>query len=250
MPAPMVIDPSITHLALDPKVSWQIQLSEEVDTSIVADMFFVDLFDTPISTLEELRKQGSYIICYFSAGSFEDWRPDASQFPAEILGKDLKGWHGEKWLDISRLDLLAPIMEARLYLAVQKGCDGVDPDNVDGFINDTGFPLTADNQLAYNTYLSQAAHSRGLSIGLKNDLDQVTELLPHFDWILNEECFTYHECDELLPFIHAGKPVFIIEYDLLPQAFCQQANQMGFNAIHKNLELDAYLTNCYQFDQP
>ncbi|MCJ7694631.1 MAG: endo alpha-1,4 polygalactosaminidase [Anaerolineaceae bacterium] len=244
---PIVTDSSTRHQMPNTFDSWQIQLSGEVDTSIAAEVFFIDLFDTPILIIEKLHKQGAYVICYFSAGSFEDWRLDAPLFPAEILGKGLKGWHGEKWLDISRLDLLAPIMDARLDLAVQKGCEGVDPDNVDGFINDSGFPLDADDQLTFNTYLTQAAHLRGLAIGLKNDLDQVSELLPYFDWILNEECFTYQECESLLPFVHADKPVFVIEYDLLPQEFCPQANEMGFNAIHKNLELDAYLTDCRQF---
>ena len=28
-------------------------------------------------------------------------------------------------------------MKAKLDLEVQKGCDGVEPDNVDGYINDT-----------------------------------------------------------------------------------------------------------------
>lgn len=41
-------------------------------------------------------------------------------------------------------------MQARLDLAVQKGCDGVEPDNVDGYQNNSGFPLTAQDQLAYN----------------------------------------------------------------------------------------------------
>jgi hypothetical protein len=85
---------------------------------------------------------------------------------------------------------------------------------------------------------------------LKNDLEQISELLPYFDWILNEECFTYQECNLLLPFIQAGKPVFVIEYESLQQEFCPLANQMGFNAIRKNWELDAYRVDCDQFPAP
>ncbi|NWF65308.1 MAG: endo alpha-1,4 polygalactosaminidase [Chloroflexi bacterium] len=48
----------------------------------------------------------------------------------------------------------------------------------------------------------------GLSIGLKNDLHQIKDLLPYFDWIVNEECFSFDECDLLLPFVKAVKPVF------------------------------------------
>ena len=229
---------------LPQEVSWQIQYVGKINTALDVEMFNLDLFDTPSSVIEQLHSHGAFVICYFSAGSYEDWRPDASRFPPEVLGKDMEGWPGEKWLDITSLDLLTPIMEVRLDLAVEKGCDDVDPDNVDGYIHDTGFPLSADEQLAYNIFLSRAAHSRGLAIGLKNDLGQILELLPYFDWMLNEECFTYQECELLLPFVQAGKPVFVIEYALSTEDFCPQANQMGFNALHKHLELDAYYIDC------
>jgi hypothetical protein len=232
---------------LPQKASWQIQYSGEMDINQEVDVFNLDLFETPESMIEDLHRRGVLVMCYFSAGSYEDWRPDAGQFPAEVLGNDMEGWPGEKWLDVRRTDLLATIMEARLDLAVQKGCDGVDPDNVNGFENDTGFPLTGGHQLAFNRFLSSAAHQRGLLIGLKNDLNQIPDLVSSFDWILNEECFSFQECHLLQPFQDAGKPVFIIEYDLAPEDFCSQANQMGFNALHKNWELDAYRVDCRQF---
>jgi len=235
------------HRVLPLKVSWQIQYTGVIDVDLNVEMFNLDLFDTPPDIIETLHQRGIFVMCYFSAGSYEDWRPDASRFPSEILGKEMMGWLGERWLDIRRLDVLAPVMEARLELAVQKGCDGVDPDNVNGYVNDSGFPLTYEDQLAYNIFLAQAAHARGLAIGLKNDLAQIPDLLPYFDWMLNEECFTFQECDQLLPFVRSGKPVFVIEYQLPPQAFCSQANQMSLNALHKNLELDAYRTDCQQF---
>lgn len=235
------------HRVLPLKVSWQIQYTGVIDVDLNVEMFNLDLFDTPPDIIETLHQRGIFVMCYFSAGSYEDWRPDASRFPSEILGKEMMGWLGERWLDIRHLDVLAPVMEARLELAVQKGCDGVDPDNVNGYVNDSGFPLTYEDQLAYNIFLAQAAHARGLAIGLKNDLAQIPDLLPYFDWMLNEECFTFRECDQLLPFVQSGKPVFVIEYQLPPQAFCSQANQMSLNALHKNLELDAYRTDCQQF---
>src|SRR5581483_990790 len=126
-------------------------------------------------------------ICYLSAGTWEDWRPDANTFPAFVMGNSLS-WPGERWLHIHYLDILGPIMGARLGLCKAKGFDGVEPDNVDGYANDTGFPLTAQDQLRYNIFLANAAHARGLSVGLKNDVDQVEQLLPHFDWTLNESC--------------------------------------------------------------
>ncbi|CAF4065082.1 unnamed protein product [Rotaria sp. Silwood2] len=113
------------------------------------------------------------------------------------------GKSGEWWLDIRRLDILGPIMAARLDLAKVKGCDGVEPDNVDVYtqIDGGGFRVTYQDQITYNTWLAREAHARDLSIGLKNDVDQVGHLASHFDWALNEECFAYNECDTLQPFI-------------------------------------------------
>ncbi len=104
-------------------------------------------------------------------------------------------------------------MIARLDLAVQKGCDGVEPDNMDAYSNNSGFNLTSDNQLAYNKFIANEARSRGLSVALKNDLDQVKELEPFFDFAVNEQCHAYNECQYLEPFIDAKKPVFNAEYD-------------------------------------
>lgn len=227
-----------------PGTSWQWQLSGQIDTSFDVQMYDIDLFDAAQNTIDQLHANGRIVICYFSAGSWEDWRPDAGDFPSEVLGNDLDGWPGEKWLDIREVEILGPIMGARLDLAVQKNCDGVEPDNVDGYTNNSGFPLTAQDQLTYNIWLSEHAHARGLSIGLKNDLDQIGTLLPYFDWALNEECFTYAECDLLTPFVQTNKAVFGVEYELDSNQFCTQANNLNFDFLKKNWDLDAWRESC------
>ncbi len=227
--------------------TWQWQLEGAIDTSFDVDMYDVDLFDTQAETVQALKDQGLAVICYISAGSWEDWRPDADRFPPEVLGKDYEGWPGEKWLDIRRLDLLAPILGARLDQCAAKGFDGVEPDNIDAYTNDTGFPLTYADQLAFNRWLAEQAHARGLSIGLKNDPQQVADLLPYFDWALTEDCFDQDWCEDVLPFIEAGKPVFAAEYTdtgIALSDFCPQANEMRVSAILKNRELDAHRAAC------
>jgi endo-alpha-1,4-polygalactosaminidase (GH114 family) len=167
-----------------------------------------------------------------------------------VLGNDYEGWPGERWLDIRRIDLLAPIMRARLDLCRAKGFDGVEPDNVDGYANDTGFALTYGDQLAYNRWLADEAHARGLSIGLKNDAEQVGDLLTHFDWALTEDCFAQGWCGEVAPFVEAGKAVFAAEYtdeltvDRFLDGVCPQAEAMGFSAILKDRDLDAWRRGC------
>src|SRR5574341_206315 len=221
----------------EPGTTWQLQLMDEVNTAWDVEMYDIDLFDTPESVIEQLQSAGRIVICYFSAGTHEDWRSDADHFPAEVIGAALEDWPGERWLDIRQRDALALVMLARLDLAVEKGCDGVEPDNVDGFANETGFPLTAADQIAYNRWLAQEAHARGLSIGLKNALDLIPQLVGDFDWALNEQCFAYDECDALLPFIEAGKAVFGVEYEGDPADYCPQAVEIGFSWLTKTYDL-------------
>lgn len=223
--------------------SWQWQLTGTIDQSIDVAMYDIDLFDTDASVVAALHAKGRKVICYISAGTFEDWRPDAAAFPAGVKGSS-NGWPGEKWLDIRQLNVLAPILGARMDLCKQKGFDGIEPDNVDGYTNKSGFPLTAQDQIAFNTWLADAAHARGLSVGLKNDIDQVDDLVQSFDWALNEQCFQYNECSAYSTFTKAGKAVFEVEYSLSTAQFCPKAVSMQFNSMKKNLDLDVPRTAC------
>ena len=76
-----------------------------------------DLFDVDASVVASLHARGRKVICYTSAGSWEDWRPDAASFPAEVKGKPLDGWPGERWLDTRDAGVRA-VMRVRLDLAV------------------------------------------------------------------------------------------------------------------------------------
>lgn len=228
-----------------PGTAWQIQFTGPLDTSVIgARVYNLDLFDTPAEVISKLHAEGKKVICYFSAGSYEKWRPDAERFPAEVLGWRLSGWPGEKWLNVKRQDILLPIMKDRIALAAKKRCDAVDPDNVDGYANRTGFRLTYKDQLAYNAAIAKIAHEHGLAVGLKNNLEQVKDLHQIFDFAVNEECFSYGECEMLLPFVKAGKAVFGIEYGLSTSQFCADANRMNFDFLKKEMELTAWRQAC------
>ncbi len=240
------VSPVIWQPAL--ATSWQWQLDGiPADQSYDVQMVDIDLFENGADVVTALHAQGRKVVCYVSVGSWEDWRPDSDQFSAEVIGKDYEGWEGEKWLDIRRIDLLSPILRARFDLCAEKGFDGLEPDNIDGYTSDTGFPLTAEDQLAFNIWLANEAHARGLSIGLKNDGDQAEALLPYFDWALTEDCVADNWCDQMTPFVEAGKPVFAAEYTDRFQSldqFCPQLNALNFNGIFKNRDLDAWMQAC------
>ncbi len=162
-----------------------------------------------------------------------------------MLGKEYEGFPEERWLDIRRIDLLAPILRARIDACRAKGFDGVDPDNLNGFENDTGFPLTATDQLRFNTWLANEAHARELSIGLKNDGPQAGTLAPYFDWVIVEECIEQRDCGEYAPpFTRAGKPIFEIEYRKPTRRTCAEARRRRISVAFKTPALRAPRKTC------
>lgn len=191
--------------------TWQWQLFGSVNTAYEVDIYDVDLFDVPDSTFETLRTDGRLITCYFSAGSVEDWREDAGDFPDEAIGRKLDGWAGERWLDI-RHPAVMDVMLDRLDRSAARGCDLVEPDNVDAWDNNTGFDLNRDDTLAFLKTLANGAHERGMGIAKKNGAGTVDELEPWFDMAVVEECARYEECDDWDVFVDADKPVLQAEY--------------------------------------
>lgn len=230
--------------------TWQWQLTGEIDHSFDVVMYDIDLFTTNIEEIATLKSEGRVVICYFSAGSYEDFRPDSGQFPNETIGSTLDEWEGEWWLDY-RDSTVREIMKSRLDLAVEKGCDGVEPDNMDGFQNDNGLNLTATEQLNYNLFIAAESHSRNLSVGLKNDLSQIPDLVDYYDWALNEECADYNECEEYKPFIDAGKAVFHVEYvneesegQALAESLCLREDIVGLSTLIKTWDLNSWVLLC------
>lgn len=227
-------------------MSWQIQFTGKLDLELQTDMIDLDL-EVDQSTVDYYHDRGTKVVCYISAGSYEDWRADADQFPDEVLGNDYESWAGEKWLDIRRLDLLAPIMEARMDICATKGFDGIEFDNLEIYTNDSGFPLTYQDQIVYARWLAEQAHLRGLAVGQKNAPDQTKDLVDLYDFAIVEDAFYYDWTEEMLPYIHAGKPVFAVEYTDLAgdlESYCEQSELLGFSTILKHRDLDVWIETC------
>ncbi len=228
---------------------WQYQLTDDINLSTNATLYDIDMEDTSQKTIELLHTKGLKVICYFSAGSSENWRSDFNSFKPEDMGKNLAQWNGERWLDITSENVHS-IMQTRLDRAKAKGCDGVEVDNVNGYTNDTGFDFNATQQLEYNRFLAREAHKRGLSIGLKNDLLQVKELVDDFDFAINEQCFAHNECHYLEPFIEHKKPVFNVEYDthyLASDAMTQLCNASKAKQFSTNI-LPLHLDGTFRYN--
>ncbi|OGM43645.1 endo alpha-1 [Aspergillus bombycis] len=236
---------------------WQIELLYALnDTSVDADIYDIDLFNNDKSTINELQQQGRKVICYFSAGSYENWRPDKDKFKDSDMGKTLDGWPDEKWLDLNSKNVRS-IMTSRLDMAVEKGCDGVDPDNVDGYDNDNGLDQKKEDSANFMMWLANETHARNMSIGLKNAGAIIPAVIDNMQWSVNEQCAQYEECDTYAAFINKNKPVFHIEYpkgddtnnnDVVTtsqkNSACDFEGSSNFSTVIKNMNLDNWIQTC------
>ena len=218
-------------------LTWYWQLTGRVELSHNVAAYDIDGFETSAATVRALHAAGRHVICYVDAGTWESFRPDASAFPKSVLGRG-NGWPGERWLDIRRLSVLEPIMAARMRMCARKRFDAVEPDNIDGYSNRTGFPLTANQQLAFDEWLARQAHLLGLAVFEKNDPEQARRLEPYFDGVLDEQCNQYSECGSFRPYIESGKPVLNAEYDLATAEFCAADNGDGIMGALYSIDLN------------
>jgi len=229
-------------------IHWQWQIGTDFNTATDeipgVTVYDIDMFNTSSATVAALHAQGDIVIAYIDFGTAENWRPDYNQFPASVLG-DNNGWPGEQWLNIADTSVLEPIMEARIELAKSEGFDAVEPDNIDGCENTTGFPLTLNEQLAYDEWIASAVHAAGMSVGLKNFVDEATILEPYFDWDLDEQAYQYQEWSPgLTDFVANNKAVFECEYETTdPQAATMNAAHI--NSMTRDLNLVSPSTSGY-----
>lgn len=245
--------------ALNTPWQWKLAGAFNPATDLITGvkMYDIDLFNNSATTVQAIHTAGAKAVCYMETGSWENYRPDANQYPAAILGKTLSGYANEKYVDIRNINdtsnanvvALRTILQNRLQQCKDKGFDGIEPDIDDAYFegdNATGFPITYQDQVTFNKFVADEAHKRGLSIGLKNGADAqfVADMLPVVDWVLNEQCFQYNECTPYSSFVNAGKAVFQVEYTLTTSKFCSKANAMNFNAMKKKTDLDNYREAC------
>lgn len=237
-------------------LTWDYHLLEPASNNPTANVMGIDLFDNDVTTISALQSAGTKVICYFSAGSWEDWRDDWKTPAASDVGNDLDGWEGEKWANI-RSTTVRKVMASRIALAQEKGCDAVDPDNIDGFNNDNGLGLTSDDSVDYVRFLANEAHARNLAIGLKNSLEIIDILAGDVEFAINEQCHQYDECDVYEDFVGSGKAVFRVEYPkgedvnnnkpakaAVKKAICNDPASETFSTILKNINLDGWIEFC------
>jgi len=228
-----------------PNTSWTWQLLGDTKTTYDVDVYVLDMFQQlEGNVIETLHAQNKQVICYFSAGTFEPWRPDADLFANVPMGGEHYAYATEIWVDVTSPET-AKVMANRMDMAVALGCDGVELDNVDGFVADTGLNITYDQELAYQRLLANEAHKRNLAVALKNAVEMIPDVAEYFDMAINEVCLVWNECGTYQAIIDAGKPVFHVEYDqayvddpAARAAMCAQSAELNMRTLVMPKALD------------
>jgi hypothetical protein len=234
--------PGTRHWRPPPRTAaWQWQLQGKIDPTVKAWAYDVDGFEATKGDVRALHRHRRRAICYLDVGSWENFRPDAGEFPRSVIGRRYAGFPNERWLDISRFRLFAAPLRQRIAMCARKRFDAVEHDNVAGWEpeNKTGFRITRADQLRFNRWIAHEVHAQGMAVALKNDGRQVKQLVHLFDFAIVEQCFQYQECGYYEPFVRRGKAVFEAEYELEPAEFCGAAEALDFSAIRKSYDLFA-----------
>ncbi len=220
--------------------TWYYKLAEPLTQTEINkkyDLYDIDLFDNSVDTIKKLRGAGAIVICYFSAGTYENWRVDKNKFPSYVLGNSLEDWEGERWLNIKDKTVLK-IMKSRIDLAKQKGCSGVELDNIDIYSNNSGFYITQQDVKNYIVELAHYAHSKGLLIAQKNAPELASFFSAYLDMAVLEECFEYNFCKDFSFYTTKSKLVVDVEYNLSLSAFCNKAKKSKIIAAKACEELN------------
>ena len=231
--------------------NWDWQLSEPINAPRGIDIFDTDPDSVSANTIRRLNLSDVYTICYVSVGTVEDYRDDAAAFPASVIGRTYEDWPDERFLDIRRLDVLLPLMQARFQRCKDMGFQAIEPDNMDVFDNASGFPLSRNDGLRYIIALADMAHGMGLEIGQKNVPELTKELVEVMDFAITEGCYVDGWCGDVFAYIRAKKPVLAAEYtdsSINWPAACAFARANSYSMILKDRDLSTRLHICPEGD--
>ncbi|KAJ3318435.1 Mannosyl-oligosaccharide 1,2-alpha-mannosidase IB [Blyttiomyces sp. JEL0837] len=247
-------DPPRWNPAIGMSWQWLIGYSQDITILPKTAMYDADV-DNGFNTTTAHNAQAK-AICYVGSLEIGGGRPDEATIVnynktvQRILGPAYPGWPGEYFLDI-RNSQVRVFMLARFQRMQSLGCDAIEPDNIDTYVNNgAGFGLTIDDAKNYLDWISTNVHSLGMSVALKNGGDiliKYPDLVNEFDFTIVESCFKYAECNVYYPFIIAGKPVLSMEYNSgscgtisnskVPAA-CNNFNSYDFEGLVSDCNLD------------
>lgn len=241
--------PGVYMMPPNGKFLWDWQIGASSDAAVVIQpglkMIDLDGFNTSAAKVAEIKSKGVYTLCYLDVGSWEPGRPDSADYPAYLKIKQDPDWPQEYFLDVKDVfkanSVLAAILKKRFQMCIDKGFDGIEPDNLQNDENAGGL-ITLQQQIDFNGFIADMAHQMGIAIVQKNGPDKILlkdrtgkMMVEKFDGILNEECQQFSECGPLAEYVKRGKMAVNTEYKVAPN--CTTSNSLVINTIRKDLNL-------------
>jgi hypothetical protein len=229
---------------VQPGMRLQYQLTGMFAEDVAAELFVIDLFDISRAQIDALHARGKVVVAFVAAGSFEPWRPDVDALPEAAIGNPLPGYPDEAWLDV-RDPSVRQLLVGRLTLAADKGFDGVLLVSLDAYLADSGFGLSAADQLAYNLWLAERAAQAGLVAGISSDWQHAAQLAARYAFAIHVNCVADQRCAELDAYRAEGRAVFDLETRFDDSAsVCAAANRLRLPVTLKRESFDAWFLAC------
>ena len=173
-----------------------------------AGVYEVDGFEVGAKTVARLHRQGRKVDLLPRRRLLGELpaRREAA-FPKAVLGRAYEGYPDERWLDVRRIDLLAPILRQRFDLCRAQGLRRGRARQRRRLRKRDRLPAHAPPTSSASTAGSPArSTARGMAVALKNDPGQVEAAASaSFDFAVVEECFAYDECGEVQPLRRGGQ---------------------------------------------
>ena len=210
----------------------------------------IDAFSATKELVDAFHARGIKVIAYISVGTIENYRSDSTLLPHEIIGNIYPAWPDERFLNIREIEKMKPFIISRFNMIKQKGFDGIEPDNMDGYGEINGFNLSLNDTEIFCEWIIEEAHNRGLSIGQKNTEELVPLLYKKFDWALTEDVFNSNTQNDYSLYISVNKPVFSAEYtDAMSITdfstfVCSKAKKLKYFAFLKHRDLTQWKYEC------
>jgi len=215
--------PPTLHWVPPSDATWQWLPAGQLDFSHPADVYELPLATTSPDVPAEIHARGSHAVCWLPVSTVSTSDPNAKDLDPTLLGRDVPGHPGARYLDIRRLDDLKPFFSARLDDCWAKGFDGVDVSGIDAYDTasepGTGFPVGITDAVALATTVAGLGHGRGLAVGFHGALvtaprDRLVDAVePITDFAVAERCArSTFGCGVFARYPQRGKAVLHLEY--------------------------------------
>ncbi len=229
--------------------------------------------------VHDMHVANKYAICYVEAGAYQKGFPDDGNFAPADYGAtgsyptqrfnrryQMAGYSDEYYLNIAGFAGYTPgatltgtaaniatALSERIAGCHAEGMDGVEPDDLDGYTNNSasgarggGWGLTQADAAGFEQWLAYTAHNDDLAIFQKNDGANTTADYRTFDGMIIEECNFYDDpCgaggDNVQDYLNLGKPVLDAEYTQDGETtakFCSADNRVGITGSLFSVDLN------------